>query len=154
MSTFLSNVNEQLINLDKNIIEKLNTFINETVKTNENNYKELSTIINTIQEEKKSIEKTKKKYFESSKEITDLELKLAKKEINSKPKKDDKPNENAPAESRRSSEPESDNVPVRSDFVPENGFPDAPMMPGDVKIDGAQGGELQRPRPSRERPKL
>ena len=90
MSTFLSNVHEQLINLDKNIIEKLNIFINETAKTNENNYKELLTIINTVQEEKKSIEKTKKKYFESSKEITDFELKLAKKEINLKPKKDDK----------------------------------------------------------------
>ena len=70
------------------------------------------------------------------------------------PKKDDKPNENAPAESRRSSGLESDNVSGRSDLMPGNGFPDAPMMPGDVKIDGAQGGELQRPRPSRERPKL
>ena len=91
--TYLSNINNTFINLEKDIIDKINLYINELSKNNEKNYKSFSTLISTVQEEKKMIEKVKKRYFETAKDIVEQEAKIAKNESNPKIKPEEKQKE-------------------------------------------------------------
>ena len=90
MDSFLGNINQSLSTLESEIVNKINIFVNEHTKINENNFNAFSKFMTNLQDEKKLIEKAKKKYFESSKDVNDYENKIAKNESNSKLKEEDK----------------------------------------------------------------
>ena len=79
--TYLSNINNSFINLEKDIIDKINLYINEVSKNNEKNYKSFSTLISTVQEEKKMIEKVKKNILRLQKTLLIKKQKLQKMKI-------------------------------------------------------------------------
>jgi hypothetical protein len=90
MDSFLGNLNQSLNTLETEIVNKINVFVNENTKINESNFNAFSKFMTNLQDEKKLIEKAKKKYFECSKDVNDFENKIAKNELNSKLKEEDK----------------------------------------------------------------
>ena len=93
MDLFLGNLNQSLNTLETEIVNKINTFVNEHTKINESNFNAFSKFMTDLQSEKKLIEKAKKKYFECSKEVNDYEQKFVKNEINLKLKEENKQKE-------------------------------------------------------------
>ena len=93
MDLFLGNLNQSLNTLETEIVNKINTFVNEHTKINESNFNAFSKFMTDLQSEKKLIEKAKKKYFECSKEVNDYEQKFVKNEVNLKLKEENKQKE-------------------------------------------------------------